>query len=531
MMHQDSANAIRDRVRNLIGDIGEGIYEREETAAVALLSVLSGQSVFMYGPPGTAKSLIARRISCAFTDTEYFEHLMQRFSTPEDVFGPVSISELRQDRYARKTELYLPSADIAFLDEIWKSSPAILNTLLTIVNERKFRNGGVLEDVPLKALIAASNEFPPVGSGLEALYDRFIVRLKVSPVRDRANFERMVSTSRAADSVVSAHAFSTAEWKDMMTAAELVSVPTAVFDIVDRIKTAIDGYNGKMAPADRIYVSDRRWQKAFSVIRNAAYLDGRDEVAPADLLLLCHCLWSKECEIEITEKMVIAAVSETAMADRGASDSWKASFAEFEREVRGAMFHKRTVYESVPIGGAECIRCAGTVKDFYDQWDLTLYIPACRMYSGDPDPGIPFDDNGNPAKGFSFRVVSGPAEDPERMKVEIRKTYNDSGFDTEPVIKHRAGDVKEITERETRTFAAAAGRLMDEISGMIADAESRVVSLSAASGSIFTSGVKREAMLSAADCHIAGLRDDRARVDNIIDMVKARGNLRSTRGA
>ena len=174
-------------------ELNRGLYEREDAVAATLLAVMSGQSVFLYGPPGTAKSLIARRISCIFRDAGYFEYLMQKFSTPEDVFGPVSISELKNDRYVRNTENYLPEADIAFLDEIWKSSPAILNTLLTIINERRFKNGSQLIDVPLKAVIAASNEIPAPGSGLDALYDRFISRIKVDPVSDDGSFLSVIS--------------------------------------------------------------------------------------------------------------------------------------------------------------------------------------------------------------------------------------------------------------------------------------------------------------------------------------------------
>ena len=174
----------KERIANIIENLNDGIHEREETIAVAFLAALSDQNVFLFGPPGTAKSLIARRLSHAFETNSYFEYLMHRFSTPEEVFGPVSITELKKDKFVRKTEGFLPQADFAFLDEIWKSSPAILNTLLTIINEKLFRNGTEVETAPLKALIVASNETPPPGQGLEALYDRFLVRLNVPPMAE-----------------------------------------------------------------------------------------------------------------------------------------------------------------------------------------------------------------------------------------------------------------------------------------------------------------------------------------------------------
>lgn len=170
-----------------------GLFEKDEAVRLALLCAVSGESIFFLGPPGTAKSMISRHISKAFKGATYFEYLMNEFSTPDEIFGPVSLTELQKDNYKRITDGYLPKANVAFLDEIWKSGPAILNTLLTIVNEKKFHNGKKLEDVPLVALLSASNELPQKGRGLEALWDRFILRVIVSPVQDDENLFKIIT--------------------------------------------------------------------------------------------------------------------------------------------------------------------------------------------------------------------------------------------------------------------------------------------------------------------------------------------------
>lgn len=140
---------VQERVRKLLATLNAHLYGKEEAVRLALLSAVAGESVFFLGPPGTAKSMISRRISCAFKDIdqerEYFEYLMNEFSTPDEICGPVSLKKLNEDQYLRLTEGYLPQARVAFLDEIWKSGPAILNTLLTIINEKKFHNGKVVE--------------------------------------------------------------------------------------------------------------------------------------------------------------------------------------------------------------------------------------------------------------------------------------------------------------------------------------------------------------------------------------------------
>ena len=320
-----------ERVEAILEKLNEGLVEREEVVSMTLLAVLSGQSVFLYGPPGTAKSMIASRISSVFEDVRYFEYLMQRFSTPEEVFGPISISELKNDNYVRKTEGFLPEADIAFLDEIWKSSPAILNTLLTIVNEHKFRNGTVMKQAPLKALIAASNEFPKENSGLEALYDRFIVRMLVSPIRTKKGFDRMIcGDTKPTDKIVDPITYD--EWYRVMTLSQNLGISKEALAIITDIRKGIEKFN-KESEDHKIYVSDRRWVKSAALMRSAAYICGKNEVTPGECLLLMHCLWSDKDEIKVIRNIVVESVQSLYGEGVKRYVKWKEDFAGVESEI------------------------------------------------------------------------------------------------------------------------------------------------------------------------------------------------------
>jgi len=283
-------NNLKPRIEKLIKELTTGLQERDEIIAVSLLAALAGHNSFLFGPPGTAKSLISRRISCAFKETNYFECLMNKFSTPEEVVGPVSIKELKQDKYTRKTNSYLPTADFAFLDEIWKSSPAILNTLLTLINEKTFKNGDTVEKAPLKALIAASNETPVSGQGLEALYDRFSVRLNVPPMQNRENFESILNQKPTESTVAidDGLKISTEEWTEWQSAIHDVSLSKETLVIINLIRAELEKESENL----NVYVSDRRWQRAAMLTKASAFFSDRKETNHTDALLLRHCLWT-----------------------------------------------------------------------------------------------------------------------------------------------------------------------------------------------------------------------------------------------
>ena len=193
---------MKTRIVSLLKSLNEGVYEKESELGLSLLAALAGQSILLLGPPGVAKSMVARRLKFAFADAKSFEYLMSRFSTPDEIFGPVSISRLKSsDRYERCVEGYLPTADVVFLDEIWKAGPAIQNTLLTVINEKTYLNGQTQLHLPLKLLIGASNELPTQGEGLEALWDRFILRLVSKPIEEEKHFYAMLQCGEVAEPV------------------------------------------------------------------------------------------------------------------------------------------------------------------------------------------------------------------------------------------------------------------------------------------------------------------------------------------
>ncbi len=326
-----------ERFKQLLGEMNRGIYEKETEISLSLLAALAGESIILLGPPGVAKSMVARQLKTAFREAQSFEYLMSRFSTPDEIFGPVSIQKLKtSDTYERAMEGYLPTADVVFLDEIWKAGPAIQNTLLTVINEKIFRNGNREMHLPLKLLVAASNELPAKGEGLEALWDRFVIRIESRPIKLEKNFRAMLLDSHAdflgptdftdstdfsgftgglghadfadnadfSDLKITSEEY--AEWTERI---DKIGVKIEVLDAISAIRKSLRAVNVDEAAERRnIYVSDRRWKNIVRLLRTSAFMQDREEVDICDLLPIYHCLWQEPEERDAIRNIVIRAL-------------------------------------------------------------------------------------------------------------------------------------------------------------------------------------------------------------------------------
>lgn len=271
------------KLQNIRGELQHRFLERHALIDGALAALLASQHVLIVGPPGTAKSMLADELCRRITGARYFQWLLTKFTTPEELFGAVSLKALEADDYRRVTDHKLPDAHIAFLDEVFKSSSSILNSILTIINERVFHNGRQSTDVPLLTLFGASNELPE-DEELVALYDRFLLRFTVEYIQEDFRFLHMLRTPAPAARTT----LSLAELGELQAAVRAVDIPDAVLAVMAEIRRELR--------AKAILASDRRYRQSVDLLRAVAYLDGRRAATQTDLFVLEHVLWKEPSE-------------------------------------------------------------------------------------------------------------------------------------------------------------------------------------------------------------------------------------------
>jgi MoxR-like ATPase len=288
------------KLRTLSDELNENFKERDDVIAGSLLALISGEHVLFIGPPGTAKSMLAREMCKCIDGGNFFYYLLTRFTTPDEIFGPLSLSSLQEDIFSRKTDGYLPTANVSFLDEIFKANSSILNSLLTILNERRYHNGSEILDVPLISVFGASNELPEENESLEALYDRFLFRYYVGYVQDETNFVDLI-LGHAEDFVPSVR-LNIDELNAAHNGASKIELDTDVLDAIVALR--------KEFKTTGVTISDRRWKKMILVLRVAAHALERERVDKTMLPLLQHMTWNRpEEKLTIRKLLIDMAVS------------------------------------------------------------------------------------------------------------------------------------------------------------------------------------------------------------------------------
>ena len=267
-------------------ELSARFFERDEIIRGALAAMLAGEHVLLLGPVGTAKSMMAVELCRRIVGGRYFGWLLTKFSTPEELFGTISVRALQEDRYERVTAGKLPTAHIAFLDEIFKANSAILNSLLSLINERVFHNGQKAEPVPLITLFAASNELPEEGE-LLALFDRFMLRYTVNYIEEDFRFLRMLAME---DKPARTTCLSLTELHHLQERVSKIAIDQELLaDLVD-LRRRLN--------AKGIVASDRRYRRALGILRAFALIDGRSKVEPGDLDELANILWNDPAELD-----------------------------------------------------------------------------------------------------------------------------------------------------------------------------------------------------------------------------------------
>ena len=483
-----AATKTHDRIQKLIELVGNGLYEKDEAVRLGLLTALAGESMFMLGAPGCAKSMVTRRIKEAFAaegdeKVKYFETLLNQFTTPEEVFGNISLKALNgelpetngKEEYRRLTEGMLPEADIAFLDEIWKASPAILNTLLTIINERKFHNGSKVMNVP-------SNELPAKNKGLEALYDRFIFRILVDFIQDENGFFEMISQPAADEFSLSEDdkklLVTGKELKEWAKEIDKVTLSEVSKNVISAIRKEMVLQNEKMTEEDKkngeeFEVGDRRWKKIAHILKTSAFLNDRDEVDLMDCSLIENCIWGTEKQQKLAREIVEKCLKENGISCDSAIEDIEEQIENFKTKINDEWFdiiNKPETDKIVEIDNQNCFECTrnGTKEIWYvtvERGNNGYYSNSHDVYDSNKSyrTNNGFSRNGdNISCNWDFTVNKNPAKSYRKKKnfseiayYTLQKSFTDENYT--PIfnaITEEINSLKEQKERDEIPFKA-----------------------------------------------------------------------------
>lgn len=310
---------LAEKINRIIQEQNQVFIDRATEIRGAWLATLSGQHVFYLGLPGIAKSMLSRDMTGRFLGARYFSKLLRKDTPMAEIFGPLSISALKQDRYKYITTNRLADVHIAFLDEIFKSSSAVLNGLLTAIEEREFENDGVREKIPLMTVYSASNELPQ-GKDLSALFDRFLLRYEVHSLEDDGDFYRLL---REEPEISVNETMTLDELQEAQKKVKEVKVPDDVVAKVVELRGAIT--------SEGLWASDRRWVKGLRIVRANAFIEGRDEATEDDLEIYQHVLWDNLEQKKKSRRAVLGSLNPMNVELLSIMDAVEDAYREFKR--------------------------------------------------------------------------------------------------------------------------------------------------------------------------------------------------------
>lgn len=285
------------------------LIERKEAINVCLIALFCSENVFLIGKAGIAKTKLAEElVNVCKKNTTCFKFLMNKFTTPDELFGSVDILKLKEGKFERNLKNYMIDSDIVFLDEIWKSGSAIQNSLLRVLNEKKFNNGGIDVDSKMKFMISASNELPEENQGLEPLWDRFIFRLILTPINEKENFFNMVLERNEKVILKESDLIDLDEIKNYQKEIDKVKIDDVVLDFLWEFKTKYISQFNQDINNVAIFVSDRKWKKIIKIVKTVAFLNQRNYVVLTDLFVLGYLLWDKISQINPTKRLVLNSI-------------------------------------------------------------------------------------------------------------------------------------------------------------------------------------------------------------------------------
>jgi len=270
--------AVRDELRSIF-------HERNEVIDLILVALLSKRHVVMLGTPGIAKTAVAEQLAKRITGMSYFYRLLTKATAPDELFGPVSVSALKADTYRRNVTGKMPEAHLAVADEVFKSNSVCLNSMLRVINERRYENDGQVIECPLMTLIGASNEMPQ-GEELAALWDRLHLRVVVEDIKDDANFVALIEGEGNGTGRFDAAPAATVTLDELKQAQAEVEAVKFSADLAHEV-----GKLRRELAAEGITASPRRWKEAVRIVKAQAWLDGRAEARAEDLEVFAHLLW------------------------------------------------------------------------------------------------------------------------------------------------------------------------------------------------------------------------------------------------